>query len=144
LSLSASAIASVPTGAIFPFAGSSAPTGYLLCDGSAVSRTTYADLVNAIGTAFGEGDGSTTFNLPDFQGRVLRGVDEEAGRDPDSAARTAMNTGGNTGDNVGSVQSDAFQNITGSATRDIYSGFSASMTGSGALSVTAGARTSAD
>ncbi len=49
-------------------------TGYLLCDGSAVSRTTYAGLFAVIGTSFGSGDGSSTFNLPDFRGRVFGGV----------------------------------------------------------------------
>lgn len=53
-------------GMIKPFAGTTVPTGYLLCDGSAVSRTTYADLFAAIGTTYGSGDGSTTFNLPNF------------------------------------------------------------------------------
>ena len=54
-----------PIGAIVPYGGDTAPTGYLLCDGSAVSRTTYADLFAVIGTKYGSGDGSTTFNLPD-------------------------------------------------------------------------------
>ena len=58
-------------GMIKPFAGTTVPTGYLLCDGSAVSRTTYADLFTAIGTTYGSGDGSTTFNLPDTTDRVL-------------------------------------------------------------------------
>lgn len=64
-----------PTGSISMFAGSSAPTGYLLCDGSAVSRTTYADLFTVIGTTYGTGDGSTTFNLPNLKGRVPVGRD---------------------------------------------------------------------
>lgn len=55
----------VPVGTILEFGGSTAPTGFLLCDGSAVSRTTYADLFTAIGTSYGPGDGVTTFNLPD-------------------------------------------------------------------------------
>jgi microcystin-dependent protein len=59
-----------PSGAIMQFAGSSAPTGWLICDGSAVNRTTYADLFATIGTAYGVGDGSTTFNLPDLKGKV--------------------------------------------------------------------------
>lgn len=60
-----------PTGSILQYAGSSAPTGYLMCDGSPVNRTgPYAALFTAIGTAYGVGDGSTTFNLPDLQGRV--------------------------------------------------------------------------
>lgn len=54
----------VPTGGMVDFGGTSAPTGWLLCDGSAVSRITYAALFAVIGTAFGVGDGSTTFNLP--------------------------------------------------------------------------------
>lgn len=96
----------LPAGAVSPFGGTSAPTGWLFCDGSAVSRTTYADLFTAIGTACGTGDGSTTFNLPDYRGRFMRGVDHGAARDPNAATRTAMATGGNTGDNVGSVQAD--------------------------------------
>lgn len=59
-----------PTGVIQGYAGSAAPTGWLLCDGSAVSRATYADLFTLIGTTYGVGDGSTTFNLPDLKGRV--------------------------------------------------------------------------
>jgi microcystin-dependent protein len=59
---------------IMAFGGASVPSGYLLCDGSAVSRTSYANLFAAIGTAWGEGDGSTTFNLPDLRGRVVQGV----------------------------------------------------------------------
>jgi len=94
----------VPTGSIMPWAANgNLPTGFLLCNGASVSRTTYADLFNVIGTAFGTASG-TTFNLPDFQGRFLRGRDNSAGRDPDAATRTAQNTGGATGDNVGSVQ----------------------------------------
>jgi microcystin-dependent protein len=65
---------SEPAGIVIPFAGSTAPQGYLLCDGSAVSRTDYADLFAAIGTVYGAGDGSTTFNLPDLSGRVVIGV----------------------------------------------------------------------
>ena len=57
--------ADAPVGAIVPYGGDTAPTGYLLCDGSAVSRTTYSDLYAVIGTKYGEGDGNTTFNLPD-------------------------------------------------------------------------------
>lgn len=63
------------TGVVTPYAGSSAPTGWLLCDGSAVNRTTYAALFAVVGTAFGAGDGSTTFNLPNLMGRVPVGRD---------------------------------------------------------------------
>lgn len=58
------------TGTISPYGGGTAPTGYLLCDGSAVSRATYVDLFGVISTTFGAGDGSTTFNVPDLRGRV--------------------------------------------------------------------------
>ena len=63
-----------PAGIIMPFAGTVAPQGYLMCDGAAVSRTTYATLFGVIGTTFGAGDGSTTFNVPDLSGRVPLGV----------------------------------------------------------------------
>ena len=61
-----------PAGSVMIWAGTTVPTGYLLCDGSAVSRTTYSDLFSAIGTTYGVGDGSSTFNLPNFQGRYLK------------------------------------------------------------------------
>ena len=61
-------------GEIRMYAGSVAPTGFLVCDGSAVSRTTYAELFDVIGTTFGSGDGSTTFNIPELSGRVVIGV----------------------------------------------------------------------
>lgn len=63
----------IPTGAFIPFGGGTVPSGYLLCDGSAVSRTTYAALFAIFSTTFGSGDGSTTFNLPDTRGRVIVG-----------------------------------------------------------------------
>ena len=69
----------VPTGTVLAFAGSSAPSGFLLCDGRAVSRTTYTSLFSVIGTTYGSGDGSTTFNLPDMRGRVAVGSDANLG-----------------------------------------------------------------
>lgn len=70
----------VPVGTILATGRSSAPDGYLLCNGAAVSRTTYKALFEAIGTTYGSGNGSTTFNLPDLRGRVPVGVDGTAGR----------------------------------------------------------------
>lgn len=67
------------TGAIKDFAMSTAPAGYLACDGSAVSRTTFAALFAAIGTTWGAGNGTTTFNVPDFRGRVRAGLDTNPG-----------------------------------------------------------------
>lgn len=69
----------VPAGSVFRFAGASAPTGFLLCDGSPVSRVTYAGLFSAIGTTYGVGDGTTTFNVPDLRGRVTIGAGQGAG-----------------------------------------------------------------
>lgn len=64
---------SVPAGSILPYGGAAAPTGFLLANGAAVSRATYADLFTAIGTSYGVGDGSTTFNIPDMRGRFPLG-----------------------------------------------------------------------
>lgn len=75
-------------GMVSPFAGSTTPSGWLLCDGSAVSRTTYSALFTAISTIYGVGDGSTTFNLPNAKGRVISGYD---------ASQTEFNTLGKTG-----------------------------------------------
>ncbi len=102
----------IPTGMVDAFAGTAAPTGWLACNGAAISRTTYAALFAVIGETHGEGDNSTTFNVPDYRGRFLRGVDGGAANDPDRASRTAMATGGVTGDNVGSVQADQMINHT--------------------------------
>lgn len=95
-----------PPGMISAYAGGGAPTGWLLCDGSAVSRTTYSALFAAISVFWGQGNGATTFNVPDLRGYFLRGVDGSAGIDPDKLTRTAIATGGNTGNNVGSYQTD--------------------------------------
>ena len=67
-------LAVIPIGKIDMYAGSTAPSKWRICDGSAISRTTYAALYNVIGTTYGSGDGSTTFNLPNFKGRVPIGV----------------------------------------------------------------------
>jgi microcystin-dependent protein len=85
----------VPSGAVFWFAANSPPTGYLECDGSAVSRSTYAALFAVVGTTFGVGDGSTTFDLPDLRGEFVRGWDN--GRGVDS------------GRTFGSSQADEFE-----------------------------------
>lgn len=100
LALTAGLIAMWGTGTV--------PSGWLECDGTAVSRTTYATLYAVIGNTYGNGDGSTTFNLPDFRGLFPRGHDDSAGEDPDAASRTDRGDG-TTGDNVGTKQADAFQ-----------------------------------
>lgn len=70
-----------PAGAVQAFARAAPPTGWLRCNGAAVSRTTYNKLFTAIGTTFGAGDGSTTFNLPDLRGEFIRGLDDGRGVD---------------------------------------------------------------
>ena len=87
----------VPSGVIFDYAGATAPTGFLLCDGSAVSRTTYADLFTIIGTTYGAGDGSTTFNLPDCEGRVTAGKEALATRLTNQSGGVDGGTLGDTG-----------------------------------------------
>jgi hypothetical protein len=89
----------LPAGAIMAFAMNGAPTGWLSADGSAVSRTTYANLFAAIGTTYGAGDGSTTFALPDLRGYFVRG--------------TGTNSDGTTSGTFAVKQQDALQNITG-------------------------------
>lgn len=91
---------SIPSGTIIHVAQNSPPSGWLEADGSAVSRTTYGDLFSSIGTTFGSGDGSTTFNLPDLRGEFIRGLDD--GRGVDS------------GRSLGTSQAHALQNMTGS------------------------------
>ena len=88
----------IPSGAVFYFAASTAPTGYLKADGTAISRTTYADLFAVVGTTYGSGDGSTTFNLPDLRGEFLRGWDDSRGVD--------------SGRTFGSFQADEFKSHT--------------------------------
>ncbi len=90
------------TGLVIWFGGNTSPAGYLLCDGRAVSRDDYADLFNVIGTTYGPGDESTTFDLPDLRGEFIRGWDgeDEGARDVDT-------------DRIfGSWQNHAFQNHT--------------------------------
>jgi microcystin-dependent protein len=72
----------VPVGMVAEFASPVAPAGYLVCDGSPKSRTAYAELFATIGVTWGVGDGSTTFNLPDFRGVFRRGWDNGRGLDP--------------------------------------------------------------
>lgn len=71
----AGGVVEVPPGVVSATAAAAAPSGWLICDGAAVSRTTYAALFTAIGTQFGTGDGSTTFNVPNLKGRVVVGMD---------------------------------------------------------------------
>jgi len=97
-----------PIGTILIWTTHTAPDGWLICDGSSISRTTYADLFAVISTAFGTADGSS-FNIPDFLGQFLRGRADGDASDPDRASRVVLKTGGATGDNVGSYQNYTYQ-----------------------------------
>lgn len=86
----------VPAGLIMFYANSTVPTGFLKCNGAAVSRTTYSSLFAAIGTTYGSGDGTTTFNVPDMRGYFPRGwVDDgtvDSGRAFGSSQNDALKT----------------------------------------------------
>lgn len=90
----------VPTGSISAYAGATAPTGWDFCYGQAVSRSTYAALFTAIGTTYGSGDGTTTFNLPDMRGRTLAGKDNMGGT---AANRLTNQSGGVNGLTLGAT-----------------------------------------
>lgn len=112
--LEASAVSTLmPAGLVLPYAGGSAPSGYLVCDGSAVSRTTYLTLFTALGGAaspYGSGDGSTTFNLPDLRGRVIAGHDIAVGGT--TADRLTGLTGGVNSDTVGNTGGEQTQTLS--------------------------------
>jgi microcystin-dependent protein len=109
-----------PTGSVIPYAGASAPSatlsgvvGWLLADGTAVSRTTYATLYAVVGTTYGAGDGSTTFNLPDMRGRMPIGAGNE-NVTGNNTARTRGVKGGDT-----RLQSHTHTGTTNSGSADI-------------------------
>ena len=122
------AAAANPPGQMAPFAMTTAPTGWLKANGAAVSRTTYAALFAAIGTTWGVGNGSTTFNLPDWRGKFVRGYDDGRGVDVDRVfgapqtdlikshdhTATAANDGAHT--HTGTATSDGAHTHTGTAT----------------------------
>ena len=89
----------VPSGTIISYAGSTAPAGWMLCDGSAISRTTYSTLFSVVSTTYGAGNGSTTFTLPDLRGRTVFGKDNMGG----SAASRLTSAGGITGTTLGAT-----------------------------------------
>jgi microcystin-dependent protein len=100
----------LPVGTTVAWAGDPKllPKDWRICDGRVLSKEKFPALFEAIGTAWG-GDGEPNFSLPDLRGRFLRGVDDGAGRDPDTDKRQAGRQGGNS-EGVGSVQEDSLQN----------------------------------
>lgn len=106
----------MPSGAVLPFAGNTVPKGWLLCNGQAVSRTDYDELFSVIGTTYGTGDGSTTFNLPNLVDKFVEG-----------------------GSTSGTVKSAGLPNITGQWMNEIY--YIPNGTGIGAYTIDWGSRT---
>lgn len=104
----------VMPGTVAFHAKSAAPAGWLKCNGGAVSRTTYAELFAEIGTSFGAGDGSTTFNLPELRGEFVRAWDDGRGVDPSRV--------------FGSAQADAFRTHGHSFSTDWGSNFNSGQT----------------
>lgn len=138
----------VPTGTVFQFAGSSAPAGYLLCYGQAVSRTTYAALFAVVGTTYGVGDGSTTFNVVDMRGRGAIGLDNMGGTSANRVTNAQADTlGGNAGaethtltttempahsHDIGNYITDVPLTGGGQRFHDSYTGVSSNSAGGGA------------
>ena len=121
-----------PIGSVVTWVGSSSPNGFLSCNGSAVSRTTYVNLFNVIGTTFGAGNGSTTFNVPDLRGYFIRGWDNGKGTD--------------TGRTFGSRQGDGLlahvhTGVSGSADHTVADPDETQSTGSGGVDRIEGANT---
>lgn len=125
--------AGVPSGSVTAFAGSAAPSGWLECNGTAVDRTTYADLFTAIGTTYGAGNGTTTFNLPDLRGEFVRGWDNGRGIDSGRArgsAQSSQNLAHSHGGGTGAAGSHSHNVTVGEAGMGGTISTAASTTGS--------------
>lgn len=105
--LLAAILTATPVGSVIEYAGTSAPAMWLFCDGSAVSRTTYASLFAVISTTYGAGDGSTTFNVPDYRGRVGAGKDNMGGTAASRIGTISTDSGTITGSTLGSTGGSA-------------------------------------
>lgn len=128
------AINAIPPGfGPVPFAGSTAPAGWLFCYGQAVSRTTYRRLFQTIGTTYGSGDESTTFNLPDMRGRTWVGLDNMGGSSANVITLTeADNLGGTFGDEDGAASAITVDDHAGIGNHTHPNvGFGAGSTGAG-------------
>jgi len=116
--LSFQIVAGVPTSAVFCVAVATVPTGYLECNGNAVSRTTYAALFAIIGTNYGTGNGSSTFNLPDLRGEFVRGFDNGKGTDSGrsiASSQSAQNASHN--HSISASGTTSTQSLTGTASK---------------------------
>lgn len=123
-----------PSGALMMFGGSSAPTGWLFCDGSAVSRTTYSDLFTAIGTAFGAGNGTTTFNIPDLRDTFPIGKSGTKALASTGGSATHTHTGPSHTHNFATVAGGNAGDITSSNGVQFSAGFSSNV-GAGGTSI---------
>lgn len=101
---------SVPTGTVLAYAANLEPNGFFVCDGRAVSRTTYSQLFSVVGTTYGAGDGSTTFNIPDFRAKFLRGYGPSGAEGLDNL--NEADNGGYSG-GFGVEQKEQLPNISG-------------------------------
>ena len=134
--LSFSIVQGVPSGSVFCMAVATVPSGYLECNGAAVSRTTYAALFAVIGTQYGSGNGSSTFNIPDLRGEFIRGFDNGRGVDSGRSIATIQgddNKGHNHSISLSGTTST--RSLTGAVTK-ISEGFNAVGTASGVFSKT--------
>ena len=117
-------IQGVNTGIIVPWSSGSVPTGFLECNGAAVSRSTYSDLFAVVGTTYGAGDGSSTFNLPDLRGRAVAGQDDMGGS---SANRLTGQTDGVDGDTLGGTGGAETHTLTEAQSATISNNLTGSM-----------------
>lgn len=137
-----------PIGSLLDYAGAAAPTGWILCYGQNVSRTTYALLFAAIGTTFGSGDGATTFGLPDLRGRLIYGRDDMGGVAASRLTLAYFGSAATSVGNVGGSQSQALLTgnlpaytpsgsavFTGNAMVNVLDTLSGTSTGGGAFSI---------
>ena len=131
--LSFTTVQGVPSGSVFCMAVATVPSGYLECNGAEVSRTTYSVLFAVIGTAYGTGDGSSTFNLPDLRGEFIRGFDNGKGTDSGrsiATSQSAQNASHNHSMSVSGTTSNPTPTLTGDVRR-ISEGYRAQGTASG-------------
>jgi len=134
--LSFQIVAGVPSGSVFCMAVASVPSSYLECNGAAVSRTTYAALFAVIGTAYGAGNGSSTFNIPDLRGEFIRGFDNGRGVDSGrniASSQSAQNASHNHSISLSGTTST--KSLTGGI-RKISEGFNANGSASGVFTKT--------
>jgi len=131
-----STVQGVPSGSVFCMAVATVPSGYLECNGAAVSRTTYSALFAVIGTAYGSGNGSSTFNLPDLRGEFVRGFDNGKGTDSGrsiATSQSAQNASHNHSISLSGTTST--KSLTGGI-RKISEGFNANGSASGVFTKT--------